>query len=84
MLKEKSKMRKLLAIMYIIITLFSTVQPIFAVSSSGTGKWVAGQWDSQVYTTDNHSNVGMLLRRLVNYTTGEDRKSTRLNSSHQQ
>lgn len=71
MLKEKNKMRKLLAIMYIIITLFSTVQPIFAVSSSGTGKWVAGQWDSQVYTTDNHSNVGMLIRRLVNYTTGE-------------
>lgn len=71
MLKEKSKMRKLLAIMYIIITLFSTVQPIFAVSSSGTGKWVSGQWDSNVYTTDNKTSVGMLIRRLVNYTTGE-------------
>lgn len=71
MLKEKSKMRKLLAIMYIIITLFSTVQPIFAVSSGGTGKWVSGQWDSNVYTTDNKTSVGMLIRRLVNYTTGE-------------
>lgn len=71
MLKEKSKMRKILAIMYIIITLFGTVQPIFAVSSSGTGKWVSGQWDSNVYTTDNKTSVGMLIRRLVNYTTGE-------------
>lgn len=71
MLKEKSKMRKILAIMYIIITLFSTVQPIFAVSSSGTGQWVAGQWDSNVYTSDNHSSVGMLIRRLVNYKTAE-------------
>lgn len=71
MLKEKSKMRKVLAIMYIIITLFSTVQPIFAVSSSGTGKWVSGQWDSNVYTSDNKTSVGMLIRRLVNYTTGE-------------
>ncbi len=71
MLKEKSKMRKLLAIMYIIITLFGTIQPIFAVSSSGTGKWVSGQWDSGIYTTDNKTSVGMLIRRLVNYTTGE-------------
>lgn len=71
MLREKSKMRKLLAIMYIIITLFGTVQPIFAVSSGGTGKWVSGQWDSNVYTTDNQTSVGMLIRRLVNYTTGE-------------
>lgn len=47
------------------------MQPIFAISSSGSGKWVAGQWDSNVYTTDNKSDVGMLLRRLVNYETGE-------------
>ena len=71
MLKEKSKMRRILVIMYIIITLFGTIQPIFAVSSSGTGKWVSGQWDSNVYTTDNKTSVGMLIRRLVNYTTGE-------------
>lgn len=71
MLKEKSKMRRILAIMYIIITLFGTIQPIFAVSSSGTGKWVSGQWDSNVYTTDNKTSVGMLIRRLVNYSTGE-------------
>ena len=73
MLKKKKidKFKKLMAILYITITLFSTAQPIFAVSSSGTGKWVSGQWDSGVYTTDNKGSAGILLRRLVNYTTGE-------------
>ena len=40
-------------------------QPIFAVSSSGTGKWVPGQYDSGMRTTDNKTSVGMLIRRLV-------------------
>ena len=73
MLKTKkiNKLKKLMAILFITITLFSTAQPIFAVSSSGTGKWVSGQWDSGVYTTDNKGSAGILLRRLVNYTTGE-------------
>lgn len=73
MLKKKKidKFKKLMAILFITITLFSTAQPIFAVSSSGTGKWVSGQWDSGVYSTDNKGSAGILLRRLVNYTTGE-------------
>lgn len=73
MLKTKNinKLKKLMAILFITITLFSTAQPILAVSSSGTGKWVSGQWDSGVYTTDNKGSAGILLRRLVNYTTGE-------------
>ena len=73
MLKKKKidKFKKLMAILFITITLFSTAQLIFAVSSSGTGKWVSGQWDSGVYTTDNKGSAGILLRRLVNYTTGE-------------
>lgn len=75
-MKEKKKIKfkdvrkRFIAIVFLIITMFSNVQPILALSSSGTGKWVAGQWDSQVYTTDD-KNVGMLLRRLVNYNTGE-------------
>ena len=69
--KQKNKFQKVLAMIFIILTLFSTTQPIFAVTSSGTGKWVSGQWDSGVYTTDNKGSVGILLRRLVNYTTGE-------------
>lgn len=57
MLKQINKFKKVLAVMFVLITLFSTAQPIFAVSSSGTGKWVAGQWDSNVYTSDNHSSI---------------------------
>lgn len=63
--------KKILAIIFLFLLIFQIAQPIFAISSSGTGKWVAGQWDSQVFTTDNKTSVGMLLRRLVNYTTGE-------------
>ncbi len=70
-IKKESKINKFLAIIYILITILNTAQPIFAVSSSGTGQWVAGQWDSKVYTTDNQTSVGMLIRRLTNYTTGE-------------
>lgn len=70
MLKAK-KLKKIIALMFIAITLLSTAQPIFAVTDSGSGKWTAGQWDSNVYTTDNKSNLGMLMRRLVNTTTGE-------------
>lgn len=70
MLKIK-KLKKVIAIIFIVILLIGNLEPIFAVSSSGTGKWVSGQWDSNIYTTDNKTSVGMLLRRLVNYTTGE-------------
>ena len=70
MLKAK-KLKKVIALMFIAITLLSTAQPIFAVTDSGSGKWTAGQWDSNIYTTDNKSDLGMLMRRLVNTTTGE-------------
>ena len=69
--RQINKLKKILAIIFIAMTVFSTAQPIFAVSSSGTGKWVAGQWGSEVFTTDTESPNGMLIRRLVNYTTGE-------------
>lgn len=69
--KQRNCLKKIIAVIFIVMTVFSTAQPIFAVSSSGTGKWVSGQWDSNVYTTDNKGSVGILLRRLVNYTTGE-------------
>lgn len=65
--------KKFIAILFLIVTLFSTAQPIFAITitTSGTTKWVAGQWDSEVFTTDNETSVGMLMRRLTNYKTGE-------------
>lgn len=71
-MKKLKISKKLISIITLLITLLGVIQPIvFAISSSGTGKWVAGQWDSEVFTTDNKTSVGMLLRRLVNYNTGE-------------
>ncbi len=69
--KIKSIKKKVLAIMLLLATFLGTAQPIFAISNSGTTKWVAGQWDSEVFTTENKTSVGLLLRRLTNYTTGE-------------
>ncbi|MBO5413059.1 MAG: hypothetical protein J6A29_01915, partial [Clostridia bacterium] len=71
MKKLKNIKKKALAIMLLLATFFGVAQPIIAMSTSGTTKWVAGQWDSEVFTTDNKTSVGMLMRRLVNYTTGE-------------
>lgn len=72
-LKKLNIKKKFIAMMFLIITLFSTAQPIFAITieTSGTTKWVAGQWDSEVFTTDNETSVGMLMRRLTNYKTAE-------------
>lgn len=70
-LKEFNFTKKILAIIFTIVTLFGTAQPIFAVESSGSGKWVSGQYDSGIYTTDNKYQVGTLVRRLVNSLTGE-------------
>lgn len=38
MLKIK-KLKKVIILMFIVITLLSTAQPIFAVTDSGSGKW---------------------------------------------
>ena len=71
MLNKLKNLKRILASILLMLTIFSVVQPVLAVSSSGTGQWVPGQWDSNIYTTDNHFNVGVLIRRLVNYTTQE-------------
>lgn len=64
--------KQLLAMIFLIITVLSITQPVFAtIVNSGTEKWVAGQYDSQMFTTDNKTSVGMLIRRLTNYNTGE-------------
>jgi len=70
-IRFKDFRKKILSIICLVVTLFCNVQPIFAISTSGTAKWVAGQWDSEVFTTDNKTSVGMLMRRLVNYKTGD-------------
>ena len=69
-MKRFSINKKILAVMLLVLTLFSIVQPVLAVS--GTGNFVGGQYDSGMKTTDNQSSkVGVLIRRLINNTTGE-------------
>ena len=73
-MKQVNKInKKILAIVFLILLIFQAVQPLVyaSISTSGTAKWVAGQWDSEVFTTDNKTSVGMLMRRLTNYKTGE-------------
>lgn len=64
--------KKVLAVILLIITLFGTVQPVFALSGSGNADWVGGQYATFVYTTDNaDSEYGILARRLINLDTNE-------------
>ena len=67
---KKRFRNKIIAIMFLLAMLFENITPVFAVSSSGGGNWVAGQFDSFIYTSDDYY-VGVLMRRLVNYDTGE-------------
>lgn len=66
------KYKRIIALMLIIITMLSISQPIFA--ASGSAKWVGGQFASYIKTTDNaNTEYGVLLRKLTNYTTKEQR-----------
>lgn len=70
MLKNSNKIKKILAIMLLMLTIFSTGQPVFA--ASGSGSFVGGQYDSGMKTTDNqNTGKGVMIRRLINNTTGE-------------
>ena len=66
--KVKAK-KKIVAMILLVLTLFSVVQPVFAASGSGT--FTAGQYDSGIQTTDHTGSVGILIRRLINLNTGE-------------
>jgi len=52
-IKLKDIRKKIIVIMFLIILLFNTSQPIFAITDSGSDRWVPGQWASQIYTTDS-------------------------------
>ena len=70
MIKKLNKIKKILAIIFLMLITLSTVQPVFAVS--GTGEFVGGQYDSGIKTTDNqNTGKGVMIRRLINYSTGE-------------
>ena len=67
-----NKIKKILSVIFLVIILCGIAHPSFAtIVNHGTEKWVAGQYDSNIYTTDNKKNSGMLIRRLTNYNTGE-------------
>ena len=60
--------KKILTTILMAVMLLSLTKPIFAFSSSGSDKWVAGQYNSGIKTTDSN---GIIIRRLTNYTTNE-------------
>lgn len=59
-------LKKLIAIILMLFTLSSYMQPIIAASGSGT--WIGAQYNSGFATT---SSSGILIRRLQNRDTGE-------------
>ena len=64
--------KKMFAVILLIITLFGTVQPVFALSGSGNANWVGGQFATFMWTTDNaDTEYGILARRLINVSTNE-------------
>ena len=60
----KKSMRKIIALIGAIITIFGLAQPVLA--SSGTGTFTGGQYGSRIYSTDNaDSKYGFLIRKLI-------------------
>ncbi len=67
---KTSKFKKIIAFLMLMILFITNAQPIFA--ASGTGTWAGGQYGSNMKTTDNaNSAYGVLIRYLVNTSTGE-------------
>lgn len=70
MLKTSKKSKGIIAFFLLLLLILNTVQPVFA--ASGTGQFVGGQYDSKMKTTDNQdTDKGVMIRRLINYSTGE-------------
>ena len=70
MLKTSKKSKGIIAFFLLILIIMNTVQPVLA--ASGTGQFVGGQYDSKMKTTDNQdTDKGVMIRRLINYSTGE-------------
>lgn len=70
MLKTSKKSKGIIAFFLLILLIINTVQPVLA--ASGTGQFVGGQYDSKMKTTDNqNTDKGVMIRRLINYSTGE-------------
>lgn len=62
--------KKIIAIVLLLITLITNISPVLA--ASGSGSFVGGQYASNMLTTDHAAgSTGILIRRLINYSTGE-------------
>lgn len=62
--------KKLLSLLMLVITLFGVVQPVFA--ASGSSNFVAGQFASYYFTTDNaHTDYGIIIRKIYDRNTKE-------------
>lgn len=63
-------LKKLLSGIMLFITLFSVVQPVFAVS--GSSSFISGQFASYYFTTDNkNTDYGIIIRKIYDRNTGE-------------
>ncbi len=71
MIKNLINNRKIVAIILLFLTIFSTISPVLAVS--GSGNFVGGQYASNIKTTDHTASggTGILIRKLINRTTGK-------------
>jgi len=62
--------KKIVSIILLIITMFSAVQPVLA--ASGSSNFVAGQFASYYFTTDNdHTQYGIIIRKVYDRNTKE-------------
>lgn len=62
--------KKIVSLMILVVILISAIQPVLAMS--GTADFVAGQFASYMFTTDNsNTKYGITVRRIYNRTTKE-------------
>ena len=63
-------LKKIISVIMLIITVFSVIQPVFA--TSGSSSYVAGQFASYYFTTDNkNTDYGIIIRKIYNRNTKE-------------
>ncbi len=73
MIKNLINNRKIVAIILLFLTIFSTISPV-VLAVSGSGNFVGGQYASNIKTTDHTASggTGILIRKLINRTNGEE------------
>ncbi len=68
--KEIKILKKSVSLLMLVIMLFGIIQPVLAIS--GSSSFVAGQFASYHFTTDNsHTDYGIIIRKIYDRNTGE-------------